>query len=314
MLLPISFDEIKRASDRIHSYIHQTPVLTSQHIDQLVSANFYFKCENFQKVGAFKMRGASNAVLQLTEEDRKNGIATHSSGNHAQAIALIASQLKIPSYIVMPSNTPKIKKEAVAGYGGKIIECEPTLQSRESTLNSIIEKTGAVFIHPYNDNRIIAGQATAALELLNKIKDLDYVIAPVGGGGLLSGTALAAHYLSPTTQVIGVEPQLADDAYRSLQTGILQPAVPTQTIADGLRGALGTKTFPIIQHLVEKIICVSEEEITQTMKLIMERMKIVIEPSAAVPLAGVLKEKKNFEDKRIGIIISGGNIDLNYLI
>ncbi len=314
MVLSISFDEIKKASDRIHSYIHQTPVLTSQHIDQLVSANFYFKCENFQKVGAFKMRGASNAVLQLTEEDRKNGIATHSSGNHAQAIALIASQLKIPSYIVMPSNTPKTKKEAVAGYGGKIIECEPTLQSREHTLNSIIEKTGAIFIHPYNDDQIIAGQATAALELLNKIKDLDYVIAPVGGGGLLSGTALAAHYLSPTTQVIGVEPELANDAYRSLQTGILQPAVPTQTIADGLRGALGTKTFPIIQHLVEKIICVSEEEITQTMKLIMERMKIVIEPSAAVPLAGILKEKKNFEDKRIGIIISGGNIDLNYLI
>lgn len=314
MVLSISFDEIKKASDRIHSYIHQTPVLTSQHIDQLVSANFYFKCENFQKVGAFKMRGASNAVLQLTEEDRKNGIATHSSGNHAQAIALIASQLKIPSYIVMPSNTPKTKKEAVAGYGGRIIECEPTLQSREHTLNSIIEKTGAIFIHPYNDDQIIAGQATAALELLNKIKDLDYVIAPVGGGGLLSGTALAAHYLSPTTQVIGVEPELANDAYRSLQTGILQPAVPTQTIADGLRGALGTKTFPIIQHLVEKIICVSEEEITQTMKLIMERMKIVIEPSAAVPLAGILKEKKNFEDKRIGIIISGGNIDLNYLI
>jgi len=313
MKFSISFDDIKEASKRIHTYIHRTPILTSQAINQQINAQLYFKCENFQKVGAFKMRGASNAVLQVSEEEKKRGVATHSSGNHGQAIAAIAKQLKIPAYVVMPSNTPKIKKEAVAGYGAQIIECEPTLQNREKVLNEILKKTDAIFIHPYNDDRIITGQATAALELLNEIQNVDYIFAPVGGGGLISGTALAAHFISPSTQVVGVEPELANDAYRSLQTKILQPAVPTQTIADGLRGALGTKTFPIIQQLVKEIICVSEEEIIQAMKLIMQRIKIVVEPSAAVPLAGILKEKERFKNKKIGVILSGGNLDLSKL-
>jgi threonine dehydratase len=311
-LLP-SFNEIRLAAELINPYIHKTPVLRSQNLNKLSGADLHFKCENFQRMGAFKMRGAMNAVLNLTLSERKQGVATHSSGNFAQALSLAAQALKLKAYIVMPSNSSEVKKRAVKGYGAEITECEPSLDSREKTLEQVVTMTGAKFIHPYNDLNVILGNSTAAMELFIETADLDFILAPVGGGGLLAGTALASLHLSPECKVIGCEPYGADDAYRSLEAGVIVPSIDPKTIADGLRTSLGDKTFPIINKLVNRIIRVEEEEIVYAMRLIWERMKIIIEASSAVAFAAILKEKEFFSSSRTGIILSGGNIDLNHL-
>jgi threonine dehydratase len=303
--------DIEQAHERIKPYIHRTPVMTSNSLDELAACQLYFKCENFQKVGAFKARGAMNALLSLSREQRANGVATHSSGNHAQALSRAAKIMGVKAYVVMPRTAPAIKKEGVRGYGGEIFECEPTLAARESTLADVIERTGAVEIHPFNNYDVIAGQATAAKELLEEVRGLDFIIAPVGGGGLLSGTALAAKYFSPSTIVIAGEPKLADDAYRSLQRGEIESASPPTSIADGLLTSLSDKTFAIIREHVPQIITVTDPEIIQAMRLIWERLKIVVEPSSAVALAAVLKEKSKFVNKKIGVILTGGNVDIH---
>ncbi len=297
------------AHERIKTHISHTPVMTSQSVNERAGCSVFFKCENFQKVGAFKARGAMNAVLSLSPEQRRKGVATHSSGNHAQAIARAAKILGIKSYIVMPRTAPEIKKQGVRGYGGEIFECEPTLQAREATLAEVIRKTGASEIHPFNDYEVIAGQATAAKEFFEEVGQLDVIIVPVGGGGLLSGTGLAAKYFSPGTIVMAGEPAGSDDAYRSLKSGKIEQA-QSNTIADGLLTTLGDKTFPIIQQHVKDIITVTDEEIIAALRLVWERMKIIIEPSCAVPLAALLKDKDKFAGKRVGIIFSGGNVDL----
>lgn len=298
---------------RIAPFIHRTPVLTSSAIDRISGGSLFFKCENMQKMGAFKMRGGANAILQLTDAQRAKGVATHSSGNFAQAVALGAQKMGIPAYIVMPSNAPEVKKQAVKGYGGEVIECEPNLKARETTLAEVVGKTGATPLHPYNHREVILGQGTAAIELLDEVPGLDYLLAPVGGGGLIAGTALAAHFFSPKTKVIGGEPAGADDAFRSLEAGKIIPQTGPDTIADGLLTSLGDQTFPIIQKHVERIILVTDEEITAALRLIFERMKIVVEASCAVPLAAVLKEPEIFSEKKTGIILSGGNVDLKKL-
>ncbi len=306
--------DIKTAHERIKPYIHNTPVLSSQQINTLTGCEVFFKCENFQKVGAFKARGGFNAVLALSEEERQQGVTAHSSGNHAQAVALAAKTLGIKAYIVMPKTAPEVKKAAVIGYGAEVIECEPTLEARESTVAQVIKDKGAVLIHPFNDYNIIAGQGTAAIELLETQPDLDYIFTPIGGGGLISGTALVAKYLSPNTKVIGSEPEAADDAYRSFKSGkILPHETPPKTIADGLLTTLGEKTFEIIKQEVDDVLVVNEQEIIAAMKLMWERMKIVTEPSCAVPLAALIRNKGRFHGQRIGIIISGGNVDLGKL-
>jgi threonine dehydratase len=304
---------IQEAAERIRPYTHRTPVLTCESLDHVVGAKVFFKCENFQKVGAFKFRGACNAVFSLSDVEAARGVVAHSSGNHAQALALAARLREIPAYIVMPSNAPAVKKAGVMGYGGQITLCEPTLEARESTQEIVIAQTGATVIHPYNDERIIAGQGTAAMELLQEIPDLDVILAPVGGGGLLSGTAIAATEIAPKIRVIAGEPEGADDAFLSLATGTLVASVHPNTIADGLLTSLGTLTFPIIQKRVEQIVTVSEPGIITAMKYIWERMKIVIEPSSAVPV-GVLWERKiDLTGLRVGVILSGGNVDLDAL-
>jgi len=273
-------------------------------------AELFFKCENFQKVGAFKIRGATNAVFNLGNEEAIKGVATHSSGNHAAALALAAHLRGIKAYVVMPKNAPQIKQAAVADYGAEIILCQPTLKAREETLAKAVNHTGAAFIHPYNDYRVIAGQGTAALELCEEIPNLDIVMTPVGGGGLLSGTAITVSAISPKTQIIAAEPERADDAYRSFHAGLIIPSVNPDTIADGLLTSLGSLTFPIIKHYVNDIVTVTEEAIVHAMRTIWERMKIIVEPSAAVPLGAILTERIPFLGKRIGIILSGGNVDL----
>lgn len=310
--------EILNAHERIKKYIHNTPVLTSELINEISGAKLFFKCENFQKIGAFKIRGGLNAALQLPPEKLKNGIATHSSGNHAQAIAYAAKVLKTKAYIVMPENSPKVKVKAVQGYGAEIFFCEPTLQAREDTMKKVIAKTGAEFIHPYNDERIIAGQATAAKEMIeyfreNFKKKFDAIFAPVGGGGLLSGTLLSAEYFSRGTEVFAGEPEGAADAVLSVKSGKIEQAPFINTVADGLLTTLGDKTLPIIQKYVKDIILVNDGEILSAMYLIYERMKIVIEPSSAVAFAALLKQRENFAGKKIGIIFSGGNVDLKSL-
>jgi len=305
--------DIRQAAERIRPYAHRTPVLTCASLDGQVGAQVFMKCENLQKVGAFKFRGACNAVYSLTDEEAARGVATHSSGNHAQALALAARLRGIPAYIVMPENAPAVKKAAVAGYGGQITFCEPTLQARETTTEKVVKETGATVVHPYNDYRVIAGQGTAALELLEEIPDLDVIIAPVGGGGLLSGTAIAAKGLSPNIRVIAAEPEMADDACRSLQAGHILPSENPKTIADGLLTSLGDKTFPIIQEHVEQIVTVSEAGILSARKFIWERAKIIIEPSAAVPVALLWEHKVDLSGLRVGIIRSGGNVDLEKL-
>lgn len=304
---------IEEAAERIRDYVHRTPVMTSSMIDGICGARLFFKCENLQKAGAFKSRGACNAVFSLDESQLNKGVATHSSGNHAQALARAAMLRKAEAYIVMPETSPLVKVEGVKGYGGRITFCKPTLQAREDTLKEIISNTGALEIHPYNDYRIIAGQATCAMELLQQSPDLDIVLAPVGGGGLLSGTALAATYLSPNTKVIAAEPEMANDAYRSFKEGRFVPSENPRTIADGLLTSLGSRTYPIIIKYVDDIVTVSEDGIVEAMRLVWERMKMVIEPSSAVPLAAILEQKIDVHGKRVGIIVSGGNVDLTSL-
>lgn len=302
--------ELQNAQQRIENYIHQTPVLTSHLLNEISGADLFFKCENFQRMGAFKMRGAANAVLQLSDEQKAKGVLTHSSGNFAQALSLAAKNSGIKAYIVMPKNAPQVKKDAVLGYGGIIIESESTPIAREQMAEKVAQETGATFIHPSNDIPVIIGQGTAALELLNTQPDLNYLVAPVGGGGLIAGTALAAHYFGRNCKTIAGEPLTVNDAYRSLKSGIIENNDTTNTIADGLRTQLGDKNFPIIKEFVSDIICVSEAEIINAMKLIWERLKIVVEPSSAVAFAAVLHDKERFKNKKVGIILSGGNVDL----
>lgn len=308
-----TLNDIQNAAGRILPYAHRTPVLTNQSLNEKVGAQVYLKCENLQKVGAFKFRGACNAVFSLSEEEAALGVCTHSSGNHAAALALAARMRGIPAYIVMPNNAPAVKKTAVAGYGGQITFCEPTLEARESTLERIHHETGAAVIHPYNDERVISGQGTAALELLQDVPDLDVIIAPVGGGGLLSGTAISATELKPSIRVIAGEPEMADDAYRSMAAGQIIPSVHPKTIADGLLTSLGTLTFPIIRERVEQVVTVSEAAIIESMRFVWERAKIVIEPSSAVAVGVMCEGKIDLRGLKVGVILSGGNVDLGKL-
>lgn len=308
-----TLSDIQEAHEIIKKHAHITPVLSSQQINTRCGAELYFKCENFQKVGAFKFRGATNAVLTLPDEEATQGVATHSSGNHAQALALAARIKGIPAYVVMPENAPKVKVEAVRNYGAEITFCASSLEARESTLKEVVAKTGATTIHPYNDARIIAGQGTATIEFLESNPDLDIILTPVGGGGLLSGTALAAKNIKPSIKVIGTEPEEADDAYKSFKEGRLIPAYSTNTIADGLRTSLGELPFSIITEYVDDIVTVSEASIVAAMRYIWERLNIIIEPSCAVPMAAVFEGKVDVAGKKVGIIITGGNVDLDNL-
>jgi threonine dehydratase len=305
----ITKESIKAAHERIKPFIHRTPVMTSASINEIAGCNIYFKCENLQNVGAFKARGAMNAALSLSDAERAKGLATHSSGNHAQALARAAKLLNTESHIVMPRTAPQIKKNGVKGYGGKIYECEPNLASRESTLADVIKKTGATEIHPFNNYKVMEGQATAALELFEEVDNLDFIVTPVGGGGLLSGTSLATKFFSPKTKVVAGEPAGADDAFRSMQSGKIEPS-QSNSIADGLLTSLGDKTFPIIHENVEEVITVTDEEIIAAMRLTWERLKMIVETSGVVPFAAVLKAKEKFKGKNVGIIFSGGNVDL----
>lgn len=305
----ITKESIQAAHERIKPFVHRTPVITSASINEIAGCQIFFKCENLQNVGAFKARGAMNAALSLSESERAKGLATHSSGNHAQAIARAANILKTQAHIVMPRTAPQIKKNGVKGYGGKIYECEPNLASRESTLAEVIKQTGATEIHPFNNYKVMEGQATAAVELFEEVGNLDFIVTPVGGGGLLSGTLLAAKYFAPQTKVIAGEPTGADDAFRSMQTGKIEQS-QSNTIADGLLTSLGDKTFPIIHENVKEIITVTDEEIIAAMKLTWERLKMVVETSGVVPFAAVLKAKEKFKGKKVGVIFSGGNVDL----
>lgn len=306
-------EQLIECHQRIKPYIHNTPILTSRSINEITGSELYFKCENFQKIGAFKMRGATNAILQLSEEQRGRGVVTHSSGNFAQALALAAKSLGVKAFIVMPSTAPQVKKDAVAGYGGIIIESEPTFLARENTAKQVEQNEGATYVDSSNDINVVKGHATACKELLENQSNLEYVFAPVGGGALISGTALAAYCFGNNCKVIGGEPFEVDDAYRSLQSGKIESNSTTNTIADGLKTELGDITFPILQKYVDSIIRVTEEETVIAMRLIWERMKLVVEPSAAVALAALLKQKQLFKNKKIGIILSGGNLDLNKL-
>ncbi|MFA6949107.1 MAG: pyridoxal-phosphate dependent enzyme [Lentimicrobiaceae bacterium] len=305
--------DIEDAILRIKPYLHVTPVLTCSAINNIAGCSIYFKCENFQKAGVFKARGATNTVFSLDEKDISKGVATHSSGNHAAALSLAASLRKSVAYIVMPLNSNKAKIRAVENYGGIISFCEPSLEAREKTLINVISSTHAVEVHPYNDPRIIAGQATATTELLEKVDGLQILMAPVGGGGLLSGTALAASYFGKNIQVIAGEPEGANDAFRSFYSKTLIPSITPNTIADGLHTSLGIITFEIILKHVSAIMTVDDAAIIDAMRLIWERMKIIVEPSSAVPLAVILKNKDRFKDKRVGVILSGGNVDIDNL-
>ena len=311
--MEISRQQIIEAHERIKPFIHKTPVLTSKTINNISGAEIFFKCENLQKIGAFKIRGGMNAVLSLPEEKRKKGIATHSSGNHAQAIAFAAREVGTKAFIVMPDNSPKVKVDAVKGYGAEIFFCEPTQQAREKLLQEIVDKTGAEFIHPYNNYEVITGQATCSKELIEEIPSLDIIITPVGGGGLLSGSLLTTHYFSPSTIVYAGEPEGAADAILSLKNGRIEKAPYVKTIADGLLTTLGDKTFAIIKEYVKDILTVNDEEIISSMRLVYERMKLVVEPSGVVPLAALLKNKELFTGKRVGIVFSGGNVELKKL-
>jgi len=309
----LSREDILRAFQVISPYVHKTPVFSSESINKSTGCKLFFKCENFQKAGAFKSRGAVNAVLSLPRQELDKGVCTHSSGNHAQALARAAKLFGIASYIVMPENAPSVKINAVKDFGADIFFCQPNLDSREETLRYVQEKYNARIIHPYNDLRVICGQATAALEALNQIPEPDFIISPVGGGGLLSGTALSCHYFSPRTQVFGAEPFNVRDSYLSFHSCILQPALPPDTIADGLLTSLGTITFPIIQKHVKDILLTTESGIIKALKTIWEKLKIVVEPSSAVPLGAILENPDYFKNKTGIVVISGGNVDLNHL-
>ena len=306
----ITAEDIVLAHQRIQPYIHRAPVLTSATINQVSGASLFFKCENFQKIGAFKIRGGMNAALSLKPEELKHGLATHSSGNHAQAIAYAARELKVKAYIVMPKTSPQVKVDAVKGYGAEISFCEPNQQAREETLKKIVDTTGAAFIHPYDNYQVITGQATSAKELIEDVQDLDYLVAPVGGGGMLSGTLLSAKYFGKQLKVYAAEPEGAADAVLSIKSGKIEKAPFINTIADGLMTTLGDKTLPIIKENVEDVLLVSDDEIKAALRWVYERMKIIVEPSGVVPLAAVLKNRSIFAGKRVGLIFTGGNVDV----
>ena len=310
-----SMEDVIAASKRIERHGHRTPILTNKTINQLAGKKIFFKCENFQKIGAFKFRGGWNAISSLSDKEAEKGACTHSSGNHAQAVAYAAMKRNIPAYIVMPENAPKVKIEAVKGYGAKITLCKPTLKSRKETLEKIAEKTGAYVVHPFNEPKVIAGQGTAALELIEDVGDLDAICAPIGGGGLMSGTCIAAKDMLPNVRLFGAEPKGADDAYRSLKEGKLLPQENPNTICDGLLTSMGENTWNILKDHLEDIITVDDEEVITAMRLVWERMKIIIEPSCATPLAAILTpEFKKLENiETIGIILTGGNVDLSKL-
>lgn len=301
------------AHERVKPYIHLTPVLTSRFIDDLTGATLFFKCENLQKAGAFKARGASNAVFGLTDEQAAKGVATHSSGNHGTCLSYAAGRRGIPCTVVMPRTAPQAKKDAVKGYGGRVVECEPSTTSREAVFAEVVAETGAEFVHPYNDPRVIAGQGTCSKELIEQVEGLDSVIAPIGGGGMVSGTCLTLSNLGPQVKIYAAEPEQADDAYRSFKAGHIIADDAPETVADGLKVPLKDLTWHFVQNHVADIITASEDEIIEAMKLIWKRMKIVIEPSSAVPLACILKNKDIFAGKRVGVIITGGNVDLDKL-
>jgi threonine dehydratase len=309
--MKITKETIEKAAIRIAPYIHSTPILTNKSINELAGLELYFKCENFQKIGAFKIRGGMNASLQLTPEQLEKGVATHSSGNHAQALAFAAKMLGIKAYIVMPESSPQVKVNAVRGYGAEVTICASNQAARESTLQAIVDKTGATFIHPYDNDEVITGQATCVKEMIEAIPDIDIVVTPVGGGGLLSGTCLGAYYFKPGLKVFAGEPEGAADAVLSIQSGKVEKAPFINTIADGLMTTLSERTLKIIKEHVTDILLVSDEEIKDALRLVYERMKIIIEPSCAVPLAAVLKNRKLFQGKKVGIILSGGNVDLS---
>ncbi|OLS52809.1 beta-hydroxyaspartate dehydratase BhcB [Rhodovulum sulfidophilum] len=308
-----TYDDVIRAHERIAPHIHRTPVLTSSCIDGMAGASLFFKCENFQKAGAFKVRGACNAVFGLDEERAATGVATHSSGNHALSLSYAAGRRGIPCHVVMPRTAPQAKKDAVRGYGGEITECEPSTSSREAVFAEVEARTGAEFVHPYNDWRVIAGQGTCARELNDQIRDLDAVIAPIGGGGMVSGTCLTLSSLAPHIEIYAAEPEQADDAYRSFKAGHIIADDAPETVADGLKVPLKDLTWHFVSSNVTDILTVSEAEIVEAMKLIWKRMKIVMEPSSAVPLAAVLKNRQLFAGKRVGVIVTGGNVDLDRL-
>ena len=310
-----SIDDVRAAAERIKGVGHRTPVLTSKTLDQLAGRKLFFKCENFQKVGAFKFRGGWNAVSMLSDNEAEKGVCTHSSGNHAQAVAYSAQKRGIPAYIVMPNNSPDVKLNAVKGYGANVTLCEPTLEARRTTLDGIAKKTGAAVIHPFNNPNVIAGQGTAALELIEEVSELDAVIAPIGGGGLMSGTCITTRSLLPKAKLFGAEPKGADDAYRSLKEGKMLPQENPNTICDGLLTSMGENTWKILKDHLSDIYTVSDDEVIKAMKLIWERMKIIIEPSCATPVAVVMSpEFKQLEGiEKIGIILTGGNIDLSKL-
>jgi threonine dehydratase len=308
--MKITKASIESAAERIAPYIHTTPILTNKSINELFGVDLYFKCENFQKIGAFKIRGGMNASLQLSAEQLSKGVATHSSGNHAQALAFAAKMLGIKAYIVMPESSPQVKVDAVKGYGAEVTICASNQAARESTLQAIVDKTGATFIHPYDNDEVITGQATCVKEIIEALPNLDIVVTPVGGGGLLSGTCLGAYYFKPGLQVYAGEPEGAADAVLSIQSGKVEKAPFINTIADGLMTTLSERTLEIIKAHVTDILLVSDEEIKAALRLVYERMKIIIEPSCAVPLAAVLKNSHLFKGKKVGIILSGGNVDL----
>jgi len=308
-----TIDDVRAAAQRIAPHVHRTPVATCATIDDIARCSLHFKCEQLQKVGAFKARGATNAVFSLDDDAAASGVCTHSSGNHAAALARAARLRRIPAHIVMPSTAPPVKRAAVAGYGAQITECEPTLEARETTLSEVQARTGATFVHPYDDPRVIAGQGTAALELLEGVPGLDVVMAPVGGGGLASGTVIAAAGVRPAVEVWGAEPAGADDAFRSLRDGRRHPSVDPNTIADGLLTALSDRTFRILSGGLAGILTADDDEIIRAMRLLWERAKLLVEPSAAVPLAAVLANRDLFDGRRVGIILSGGNVDLDRL-
>ncbi len=312
MYIP-SFEDMLAARKRVKPYVHRTPVLTSEFLNDLTGADLFFKCENFQKAGAFKVRGACNAVFGLSDDMLARGVATHSSGNHALSLSYAAGRRGIPCYVVMPRTAPQAKKDAVRGYGGIITECEPSISSREAVFAKVQAETGAEFVHPYNDPRVIAGQGTCSAELIEQVTDLDIVIAPIGGGGMISGTCLTLSNLAPNVKIYAAEPEQADDAARSFRAGHIIADDAPVTVADGLKVPLKELTWHFVSNHVTDILTASESEIVDAMKLIWKRMKIVIEPSSAVPLATILKNKSIFAGKRVGIIITGGNVDLDSL-
>lgn len=309
----VTLKDIEAAHERISPLIHRTPVFTNSSLNKLSGAELYFKCDNFQKAGSFKIRGATNTVEQLTIEELNRGVATTSSGNHGAALSMAVTRRGGKTKVVMPNNTPEIKVNNVERNGGEVVWCEPEQESRESVLKELIEKTGAVVVHPYNDERIMAGQGTCAKELLEDYPDLDTIVSPVSGGGLLSGTLLSSKALKANIQVFGAEPVEADDAYRSLKLGKIVPNETINTICDGLRAQIGTLTFPVIADLVDDIITVTEEEIIDSMRMIWERLKMIVEPSSSITLGAILKNKDRFKGKKVGLIISGGNVDLDHL-